>query len=240
MSSVADATVVIAQRRKHQHKKRLLKWLALVLVLAIIAGAVWLVGWSKVFALKTVNITGNQLLTTEEVTTAANPPMGQPLVRVNERPVAERVAALPQVRSVTVTRHAPTSLDITITEREAAFARPVGDHWQLCDASGVGFVDVPARPEGMVEVRTELDDPKVLAEVAGAMLAMPDELRTQVQWAEVKSRDSVQLVLNGDKFLFYGSGEQGQAKGEIAVALLQAVPDATYYDVSAPGKPTTR
>lgn len=240
MSSVADATVVIAQRRRHQRKKKIVRWLIVLLVLALVATAGWLVGWSQVFALKTVDVTGTRLLTAEQVTGAARPPLGQPLIRVSERPIAERVAALPQVRSVTVTRHAPNTLEIAVTEREAAFARPLDGKWQLCDDAGVGFVEVDAKPEGLVEVRTEVDDPKVLSEVAGAMLAMPEDVRNQVQYAEVKSRDSVQLVLNGDKFLFYGSGEQGRAKGEVASSLLKAVPDATYYDVSAPGNPTTR
>lgn len=240
MSSVADATVVIAQRRRHQRKRKVVRWLIVLLVLAVIAAAVWLVGWSKVFALKTVDVTGTRLLTAEQVTSTAEAPIGQPLIRVDERPIAERVAALPQVRSVTVSRDAPNGLQIAVTEREAAFARPLGDKWQLCDESGVGFVEVDAKPGNLVEVRTEVDDPKVLGEVAGAMLAMPEDVRSQVQFAEVKSRDSVQLTLNGDKFLFYGSGEQGRAKGEVASSLLKAVPKATYYDVSAPGNPTTR
>lgn len=239
MSGVADLGQQRLGRRLRDRRRRLLVSGILALVVILLLGTGWLVWFSSVLALKQVTVTGTSLLTPQEVTTAAGAPIGRPLARVAEQPIADRVARLPQVQQVKVVRRWPTSLAIEVTERQPAYVIARDDRWLLVDRDGIGFVSLAERPEKLIEVQTPLTDPRALAQVAQVTTTMPEELVGQVQRVEMPGPDSIKVMLQGDRQIFYGSGNDAEIKGQVASALVRAT-KAKWIDVSAPGHPATR
>ncbi|GAB3697703.1 cell division protein FtsQ/DivIB [Mariniluteicoccus flavus] len=238
MSSVHDATAVIADRRKRGRRRRWIVIGVAAALVALVAGGIWAVFFSSLLALRTVAVTGTTIVSDEEVQRVAAAPVGRPLARVAERPVAERVATLPQVQSVTVRRHWPHTLDVAVKERTPAFALARGDRWLLVDATGVAFLEVAQRPEGFLPATAPDNDPSLLRGLAAVTAGLPPELRTQVETVEAKSADTITLKLKGREVVF-GSADQVEVKAKVALALLAST-KAAWIDVSAPGHPATR
>jgi cell division protein FtsQ len=81
-------------------------------------------------------------------------------------------------------------------------------------------------------------DSDALAEGARVVAALPDDISTRVDFAEVHSVDEITLRLRDGREVLWGSAEQSDEKAEVLVALLRN--DAQTYDVSVPGFPTFR
>src|SRR5689334_9194363 len=88
----------VADGKKRRRPKGRRVWplvLVGVLVLALVGGLVWLVGFSSVLAAQRVDISGLKTLTRAEVTAKAAVPMGVPLARQDLSAVAARIATFP-------------------------------------------------------------------------------------------------------------------------------------------------
>ena len=79
---------------------------------------------------------------------------------------------------------------------------------------------------------------EALAEGAGVVAALPTDLATKVDYAEVLSVDQITLRLRDGREVRWGSAEQSAEKAEVLQALLAR--KAQGYDVSVPGQPTIR
>ncbi|WP_432559198.1 cell division protein FtsQ/DivIB [Granulicoccus sp. GXG6511] len=218
-------------------RRRLLLLIALPLVVVVTGVLVWLFAFSSVFVLRDVTVEGTAVLTPEEVLDRAEAPVGLPLARVDERAVGERVAQLPAVREVNVRRNWPNTLDIRVTERAPVFAVGSGDSVLLVDEAGAVFpgphtADVP-EGDGPIE------DPRLLSEVATVVQALPPDLRARAERVSFSSHDSISVHLSEEIEVFFGSAEQAELKGEVALALIRGT-QAKHIDVSAPTRPSTR
>lgn len=242
---VTDATSRIADRQQRRARRNWLRLVVAVLALALVAVGVWLIGFSSVFALREVTVTGVHSLGEDRVRSVADAPLGQPLARVSEREIAERVATLPQVAEVTVGRRPPNGIEIAITERTPVFAVAQGEQWWLVDASGVPYEQVTERPDDLLPAKAPLDH-QLLAQMAQVVTTLDPALREQTVGVAAQSRDSIVLTVadsgdaEGGKQVIFGSADELPLKNQVALALLGSVPDATVYDVSAPAYPSTR
>lgn len=216
------------RRRGRAPRVVLVAAVVLVLVAAILA-------FTPVFALREVRIEGANTVTPDEVTAAARPPQGRPLLLVSERDIAERVAALPPVAEVRVRRVLPDRVAITITERQPAFVLDRAGPLALVDATGFAYAAVGQPPAGLVRAQAPAD-PATLRAIA-AVLAVTGDLR--VDHVEAHSSDSITLFLPEDRRVIMGSGEQAEQKVAVARTLLDST-DATFIDVTAPDHPSTR
>ena len=73
---------------------------------------------SDVFVLKNIQIKGNRILTREEVLNLAGLKASQRIFGINLREVEKRIRANPFVKKVKVVRYLPSSLEISLIERE--------------------------------------------------------------------------------------------------------------------------
>lgn len=219
------------------------RWRRLRVVLLSIGGVVlvgalvWLVLFSSVFALRTVEVQGTSLLTVEDVLRQADAPLGVPLARVSEREIAQRVAELPAVDRVTVRRKMPDRLQILVAERVPVFAVGTGAEVTLVDASGATFLG--PRNDQLLTGNGSLSDPTLLAGVADVVKALPPDLRNRAERVTFASRDAITVQLTDGVEIFFGSAEQAQLKAEVALALVRNAP-SKRINVSAPTHPTTR
>lgn len=233
-----DATTRLAIRRRTQRRRRWVRWLWLGLALAVLAGAVYLVGFSPLLAVAKVRITGIDVASKSEVTEAAAVELGTPLVRLDVAGIAQRVAGLPPVAEVTVTRDWPDQVTIAITEREARLMIPSGTGYLIADATGVVFDSTTSRPKGLIEVVGNPRDQQTLADAGTVFSSLSEKTREKVSVIQAGGRDSITLRLKDGTRVFWGSAEQSTLKAEVVDLMLEQ--EGSYIDVSAPSRPTRR
>jgi len=243
MHDVADPTTIRSRKRfaRRQWARRWLAWrrvVALLLLMALMVGLVWLFYFSDVLAVKQVEVEGTRTLSSEEIRDVAAVPSGEPLARVDLQAIRARVQALAVVRDAKVTRSWPDRVLIDVDERIAIAVVEIGGRIRGMDAEGVVFRDYPKPPPDMPQVRTSSDTRSdALREAAAVVEALPPEIDRQVDHIEVATIDQISLVLRDGKTVVWGSAEDSEAKAEVLAGLLRQ--PAHAYDVSVPGQPTT-
>lgn len=217
------------------------RWLiALLVIVPIVAALGWLAWFSPWLAVSQVQVTVSAApevagpLTPDEVQAVTEVQMGTPLLRVDTGAIQERVAALPAVESVTVSRSWPDTIVVDVVRRTPVALVASGSAYDVVDASGAVIRSVPSVEEGLPVVTATGDG--VGAAVAVAR-ELPEEIRSKVVSIEASTRNNVTLILRNRSEVMWGSADEGAFKAEVLLTLFQV--DAKYYDVSAPGVPAT-
>ena len=210
-------------------------WLVAVVLIAVLGGVAWLVGWSSLLSVKEVRVLGTRTLSTDQVRTAAAIALGTPLARVSAADVTSRVEGLPQVAAVEVRHGWPDVVVVVVTEREpvAIVADPAG--FTLVDAGGTSFDVVARRPADLPMLAAQGDAATAALQV---VTALPQQLRDRVVRVRAATADDVVLVLGNGTKVRWGSPTDVDLKAEVMLALLPR--RAAMIDVSAPSLPTTR
>ncbi|HEY5981644.1 MAG TPA: FtsQ-type POTRA domain-containing protein [Microlunatus sp.] len=230
--SVADG-----KRGRRPRRRRIWPFVLVgVLVLALIGGLVWLVGFSTLLAADRVKIDGLKTLTEAQVADEAAIPLGVPLARQNLSVIASRVATFPQAENVVVERSWPDTVTITVTEREPVFAVRYANLYVLVDKSGIPYLTVSKQPRDLPLAAASQDDRASLAEIAVVSRELPKKLRDQVVTIRAGSPYALVLVLDSGVEIAWGTSEQSTLKGQVALALLKQ--DPKTIDVSSPHNPT--
>jgi cell division protein FtsQ len=218
--------------------RRGFRMLVAVLALLVLATAGWLVAFSGVFAVQQVEVTGVQVLTSTQVRTAAQVPLGTPLLRQDTDAITARVATLKLVKGVTVTRRWPRTIVVAVQERTPLLAVRQPDGFLLVDSSGVGFLDAPSVPKQVVLADVDPTNTPLLTQVGVVAAALPAKLKGKVSKIEALTPDGIKLVLKDGDVVTWGSSEQSAVKAEMLAGVLKF--SARAYDVSAPPNATYR
>lgn len=231
-------------RRRAASRERLRRGGIAALVVALLSGLTWVVGYSDLLAVDQVRLDGVEDDLAQDVLEAAQAPVGEPLARVDTEAVAERAASVADVAAVVVSRGWPDTLVLTVTPREPVASLASDGGWRLVDAAGVvfGAVDRPV-PDLPVLVSLDADaddDTAVQRRLAGVSVAaaLPAEVLAAVEQVEVSSVSDVRLLLRDGRTVIWGSAEQPERKAEVLQVLLDT--PALAYDVSVPDRPTLR
>ena len=231
-------------RRRFARRQWLRRWLVWryvigsVLLVALAAGAIWLVFLSSVLTVKHVDVQGESLLSRQQILTAAKVPDGAHLADLDLSAIQSRVGALAPVRRVDVSRSWPDGVLIKVTERTAVAAVQVGGTYHAMDAEGVLFRDYPRVPAGMpLVVPTTGTGSAALAEAAQVIASLPQGLAARVDHVQVSGVDQISLAMRGGARVIWGSSSQSALKAQVLVRLLPH--PAQTYDVSVPGQPVT-
>ena len=241
----ASAVTPIRPRRRRARRSRDPRRTLLVAlaVAALVAGAVaWVLLASPLLSVRTVQVDGARALSAEQVAEVAGVDEGTPLVRVDTEAAAARVAQLPQVASVEVTRGWPGTVVVTLVERVPVAAVDVGGSRQLIDADGVLFDTITGElPAGVVPMDVPEPGPEDPATRAalGALTALPRDVRATVTGVLASTGDDVTLALSGDRTVRWGSAALTDRKAEVLTALLDQIEAGTLdpagtLDVSTP------
>lgn len=233
--SVADGKRDRGRQRRHRIWPIVLVG---VLVVALLAGAVYLVGFSTVLAAQHVKITGLKTLDKDEVTEKAAVQLGVPLARQDLNGIADRVASYPQVEHVVVERTWPSTVTITVTERTPVFAVRYANLYVLVDKHGIPYLTVSKQPDNLPLAAASQSDRASLIEIATVSRELSKKLRSQVVTIRAESPYALVLVLDSGVEISWGTSDQSKLKGEVALALLKQKPKA--IDVSAPHNPAIR
>jgi len=211
----------------------------------LVAAAAWVLFGSPLLVVRSVSVSGTHLVSRSEVVAASGVQPGTPLIRVNTARAAARIVAIPQVRSVQVTRSWPNRLVIVVQERTPELALPAygGAGYDLADADGVVLQRVTRRPADLPLYPTvaplgALRGNPDLAAAAAVLAELPAQVRRSVISVTAPHPDQVTLRLAGGiTVLWGGTGRAGVKAQELTVLMRQHL---HYYDVSAPGSVTAR
>ncbi|ART20940.1 cell division protein FtsQ [Corynebacterium striatum] len=175
-------------------------------VLVLAAAAVWLF---PVFKVSSFEVQGNSHVDAAQVEESSGVAVGENLVRVDARAAASGVAQLPWVKSATVSRSFPSTLDIELIEHEAVAFREGN---LLIDAEGKEFTtDTP--PEGAVEITGSAEPgSQEIRDAVDVLAALPQNLRAQVKSLEVKNAYSMTFHLKDERTVFWGASEDNANK----------------------------
>ena len=242
-----ERTVRVARKRfaRRQWARRWSVWRRLVvalLLLGVVAVAVWTIFFSSVLAVSGVQVAGTGVLSPAAVRRAADVPLGSPLATADLDAVTARVEALPAVKSVDVSRAWPDQVRVDVTERRAvAVVHPRGQGpLRGMDASGVLFRSYARQPAGLPLIRIggKRTDSDALAESAVVAGSLPPDLAAKVAYVEVRTVDTISLRLRNGRTVQWGSADDSTDKARVLDVLLAQ--HAVYYDVSVPGQPVIR
>ncbi|WP_041241530.1 cell division protein FtsQ/DivIB [Geodermatophilus obscurus] len=209
---------------------------------AVLGLLAWLLWGSPVLAVADVRVDGAGTLTAAEVVDVAGIAEGTPLLRVDVDAAEARVARLPQVAGVEVTRGWPRSVVVTVVERVPVAEVEESGTRSLVDADGVLFDTVTGYPPvGVVPLEVAdpgPEDPATRAALA-ALVVLPEDVRVDLADARATSAEDVTLTLEDGTTVLWGSAEEAGAKADALVALLgqlQAgnLAPADTIDVSTP------
>ncbi len=212
--------------------------MVLLLVLAVLAGAGWLVGFSDVLAVERVEIKGAHRNDASSLREAAAVPLGVPLARQDLTAIAGRLSTLPQIQSAEVSRRWPNTIRIAVVERRPVLGVRQPEGFVLIDAHGVAFEIQPSLPNGVLQADVDPSNVAVLVEVGSIAAAMPAALRGRVERLQATSRSSIMVVLSNGVRVNWGTDANSALKADIVLALLKRKPST--IDVSSPHNPSIR
>lgn len=171
--------------------------------------------------------------------------LGSPLALLDHDAIRAGLAGIPLIRSFTTEVTPPNTLTIHLVEREPIGALRTESGFAIVDAAGVVLSRVSERPEGFprINVDSERASGVGFAAAVEVLLALPVELRANVDTATATTRDDVRLTLRGGgESVVWGSADRSELKARVLAQLLAARPSgsALEFDVSAPLSPVVR
>jgi cell division protein FtsQ len=246
----------IAERRKAiiaarvRRRRRILGWALVGLALA--AGVAYLIR-TPLFGLSAVRVTGTQAVPQAEVLAVSRVRIGEPYLGIDLAAIRARVAALPRVAAVEVTRDYPSSLRIAVTERPAVASVSSGALFWLVAADGTVLDSAATRPPELPYVASvplptglrpgsRLPPGNELANALSALGGMDPKLEREVTGVAARSLDSLEFTLKDGTRVLYGLAVDQPAK-DAAVLLVRRTlkregREAQRIDVRNPSAPT--
>ena len=234
--------VIPLVRRRPRPPRRNRRPVQLAIAATVLVAVVWLLLVSPVLGVSSVQVDGVTTLAADQVRETAGIEPGTPLLRVDVDGARDRIARLPQVASVAVTRGWPHTVVVTVVERKpVAIVGPPGRR-TLVDADGVLFDTVSgAPPAGVVPLDVASPgpgDPATTAALA-AVEALSRDLRTQVASLAATGSGEITLALTDGTVVRWGGPERSERKAAALAALIDQLAHgkldpATTIDVSTP------
>lgn len=213
-----------------------------VLVLSVLSvlGVGYVLLFTPTLGVKSVEVDGTNRLETQEVLDTADVAHGRPMLRLDTDAVEQRIASLPHVDRVEVSRSWLSTVHIDVTERQAVAYFDAYDGIRLVDGSGVPFHRVESEPSKLPELRVDevsTDDANTRAATT-VLDQLDDHLADRVTAVAADTPGSVELRLRGGTTVRWGDTDQAERKSEVLGALLSR--PGEYYDVSSPELPTVK
>lgn len=201
-------------------RKRLLIASAVAAVLAIVI--TWVVAFSSVLGVRSVEVRGMQVLTPDDVRAAADVEHGEPLVRVDTAAIRKRVLSLPEVASVGVQVSYPSTVVITVVERRAVGYTVTDGVTHLVDRTGSAYRTVDVKPLTLPKLVIGAGDAarSTSAAVAKVAAGLPQNVLQKVTSIQGLDPDAITMVLRSGKVIRWGSASHTGDKARILPVLI--------------------
>jgi len=201
---------------------------------AVLAVATYVLGYSTLFTVSSVEVIGSNKPITTGIT------KGERLARVEPRAISTKIEMLDWVKSADVSRNwINGKVVISLTPRT-----PIAIYKdQVIDSSGSSFVPQGEPPQGLIEIHAASIEDAVKA--VAFFTELPEELNSSLTVVKVRATGALVLLVenNGKKVeLRWGTDSDNELKTKVYKALI-ALPENTdikRVDVSAPHAPIVK
>jgi len=203
-------------------------------VVAVIAGATYLLGYSSFFTVSSVEVIGS----TKAINTGII--KGQKLARVEPRAVATRLEKLNWIESVDISRNWINGKVVVELNQRTPIATFKN---QVIDSTGTSFVPQGAQPEGLIEIQAGSTEDATKA--VNFFTQLPEELKSSLTVVKVRVSGAFVLITenNGKKLeIRWGTDSENELKLKVYKALIALPENAEIkrVDVSAPHAPIVK
>ena len=238
-------------RRRHKrrviNKKRLLLSLFLALLGAELAFALFT---SPMFAVRNIKVVGNQTVSDSQVLHALRVPNGTNIFRVDKDSALRDVRRNPVVQEVSIRRRLPSTLIVSVSERNALLIlNSMGSLYEV-DAFGIPFrLDEAVKPKLPVitcQVRKKIVLGRPIRDAAFdsakecLLLAQTKKVFSGIT-ITVDQKSDICLNIRDDYQVKLGQPEHLARKLDIAEQVIQQTPEfqerGAYIDVTCPEAP---
>lgn len=199
-----------------------------VAVLAALAAAA---PFTPVMPMRTIAVEGNHILSDERVEELAAIPAETPMGKVNLKDAANGVASDPWVKTVTVSRNWPSTIDVALSEHTAVAFVAESDGTHLIDEDGVDFLVADPPPEAIELVNAPVEDPEAMADVVAIAASISNRARAAIAAIEVQPNNYVLRTVD-DKRITWGASEDNENKSYALEAVLQM--EGTEFNIVNP------
>jgi cell division protein FtsQ len=209
--------------------------IATLLTGGVVGVATWVVFFSPVLGVRVVEVTGNTWVPAEQLRQAAGVRAGTPLATVDLAQVERRVRQVREVESARVGRSWPGTLRLTVVERTAIAAAPMGPRKSaVVDRFGVVLQEVAVAPPRLPVLKVQhfaMDDPATRSALT-VLSVLPEQVLSLVREVRATSPKAVSLRLSNDRTVVWGDAQRSAEKSSLLLSLLSK--PATSYDISSP------
>lgn len=238
-TGVRSAQARFAERARRVRMRPIRVLLVVVALAAVVAGVWWLLVGSTWFRVTGIEVAGAAPDREAVIRDAARGIEGQPLVEVDTDGLDHRVTATNLFAAVDVRRSWPDAVLVRVEERAPAVAAELdGGVFELIDREGVAYERVTQAPDGIPHVSLERPaDPASRATAAAVGVALPADLRTQVEDFSVDSGARATFVVERVEVL-WGDFSDSAIKAAVLRPLLDRGRVARI-DLTVPTNPVT-
>ncbi len=203
-------------------------------VVAVMAGATYILGYSTFFTVTSVEVIGS----TKPINTGIT--KGEKLARVEPRAVATKLENLDWVESADVSRNWINGKVVVELKQRTPIAT---FNNQVIDSTGASFIPQGERPSGLIEIQA--NSIEAATKAVNFLTELPEELNSTLTVVKVRATGAFVLITenNGKKLeIRWGSNSENELKIKVYKALI-ALPenaDIKRVDVSAPTAPIVK
>jgi len=203
-------------------------------VVAVLAGATYILGYSTFFTVTSVEVIGS----TKPINTGITE--GEKLARVEPRAVATKLENLDWVESADVSRNWINGKVVVELKQRTPIAT---FNNQVIDSTGASFIPQGERPSGLIEIQA--NSIEAATKAVNFLTELPEELNSTLTVVKVRATGAFVLITenNGKKLeIRWGSNSENELKIKVYKALI-ALPenaDIKRVDVSAPHAPIVK
>ncbi len=214
--------------------------------------AAYVLARSSVFEVREVRVLGNSSLTREKIVSVAGINPGENIFKLDLKSSAERLKAIPLVKSVDMARKLPSAVEIRVEERKPRALLPVAGGFIQVDDEGVclqkgdiaadqlpvvtGAKFSPPAPGSRVESEALMNALAVVRGLPGGLLPMLSEVNVEGDQVVAYTLDGIQCRL--------GTAVDVQKKGEVLAKVLSELKvkgrRIEYIDLSYTASPVVK
>ena len=234
-----DRVVSIGPKQWRRRFRSWRRWLIAAVALGVVVAMVWVVFFSTVLGVRTVDVQGAHDVPSAQVVAAAHVAPGTPLARADLGAIQARVEAIPAIASASVSRSWPHTIVVHVTERQPIAVVHQDGAWWVMDKDAVLFAKVATRsPDQPIVEINGTPAPGTLRAVASVLGTLSHDLLATTRRVTASSMDSITLVLKNGAEVRWGNAGDSAQKAQVLAALLHQ--KARMYDVSIPSQPAIR
>jgi cell division protein FtsQ len=216
-------------------RNRKLKWAVALSLVAVTAAVTLLPPYTAVFAVDEILVKGASTDTGAAVQAALSDQLGRPMGLVSESEVRGALSGIPWVESVTLEARPLHTLVVNVVERTPVGVIVDGTGFDLVDVAGVVLTQVDAPGPGQPELVVPAGVGSASFRAAGdAVRSLPESLRAQLTKVAATGKNDVTLTLATGATVVWGDATDSPQKALVLQTAIEALPSATYFDVSSP------